>query len=91
MRILPNFDEVRAMIGFSPGVPENTDETWQSDIGGQTFTFRKTFAKHGFIYECRCGSGNNISWKSVYLRRNIRSAKVEQLKQFAQFIKACWS
>jgi len=38
-------------IGFKHGVPENPNKTWETQINGRTFSFKKILQRKGlFIY-----------------------------------------
>ena len=79
-------------IGFIHGVPENPDKTWERQINGRTFAFKKErVGKNGiFLYNCRCSSESEtiISTSSTgfHSDRNLAPDDVEGLPQFADFI-----
>ena len=78
-------------IGFKQGIPENPDKTWNKQINGQTFTFKKTREKNGFfLYCCGCESEDDrftsSSRTSFYSGRDLTPEEVEQAPQFSGFI-----
>jgi hypothetical protein len=81
-------------IGFKHGIPENPDKTWDKKINGRTFTFlKKRVGKSGiiFLYNCAHHSddGRFVSASSTgfHSDRNLTPEEIEQLPQFADFIK----
>ncbi len=81
---------VKEEIGFSHGVPENPDKTWETQINGRTFIFTKSRQKKGNVFLYRCGrhSDSTESATSFYSERDLSPKEVEELPQFATFISA---
>jgi len=78
-------------IGFKQGIPENPDKTWEKQINGQTFIFKKALERKGlFLYGCETrsadGSATTASKTGFYSERDLMPEEVEQLPQFAHFI-----
>jgi hypothetical protein len=79
-------------IGFIHGVPENPDRTWEKQINGRTYIFKKErVGKNGiFLYnyaqyseDARFSSASSTGFHSD---RNLTPEEVERLPQFANFI-----
>jgi len=78
-------------IGFKHGISENLDRTWEKQIDGQTFTFKKTVERKGlFLYGCQCrsedGSITTASATGFYSDRDLTPEEIEKLPQFIAFI-----
>jgi hypothetical protein len=78
-------------IGFKHGIPENPDKTWEKQINGQTFTFKKALERKGlFLYGCQCrgadGPITTASKTGFYSEQDLTPEEVEQLPQFSDFI-----
>jgi hypothetical protein len=78
-------------IGFKHGIPENRDKTWEKQISGQTFIFKKALQRKGlFLYGCEIrsadGSSTTASKTGFYSERDLKPEEVEHLPQFANFI-----
>ncbi len=83
----------KEVIGFKHGIPENPDETWEKEINGQTFTFKKILERKGlFLYGCQCrsadGPATTTSKTGFYSERDLKPEEVEQLPQFSVFIQS---
>lgn len=80
-------------IGFKHGIPVNPNKTWEKEINGRTFSFKKTLQRKGlFIYNCQrredYGSITTASSTGFYSERDLRPDEIERLPQFADFISA---
>ena len=80
-------------IGFKHGIPEDPDRTWEKEIAGRIFTFKKKQERTGlFLYNCQCrgehGGILTASSTGFYSDRDLAPEEVEQLPQFATFISA---
>ena len=78
-------------IGFTHGVSENPERTWEKQINGRAFTFKKFRVKEGiFLYNCKCHSESNrwiaASSAGFHSDRDLTPEQIEQLPQFADFI-----
>lgn len=81
---------MRREIGFIHSAPTNRDLTWEMEVNGIVFTFKKVWEKFHFLYNCQCSS----TWKSFhssgstgfYSERDFTKDEVERLPQFADFI-----
>ncbi len=78
-------------IGFKHGIPENPDKTWETQINGRTFSFKKILQRKGlFIYNCQChedyGSISSASSTGFYSEQDLIPDEIERLPQFADFI-----
>lgn len=86
----------KSQIGFINGVPENPDRTWDRQVNGVTFTFKKELVRKGlFIYnvgcynvECEYRGMRMISSGStgLHLERDLSPDEVERLPQLARFV-----
>ena len=81
-------------IGFIQGVPENLNKTWEKQIRGRTFSFKKLQQRKGlFLYNCQCYNEHDhfigTSSTGFYSERNLTPTEVEALPQFAPFIDGC--
>jgi len=73
------------VIGF--GKPDNPDKTWEREINGLNFIFRKAREKEGlFLYRCGRRIESGSSETSFYSDRDLTPDEVEQAQQFAAFI-----
>jgi hypothetical protein len=88
-------ERMKEEIGFIHGVPENPDKTWEKQISGRTFIFKKErVGKNGiFLYNCSQYSENDrftsASSTGFHSDRNLMPEEVERLPQFAGFISDC--
>jgi hypothetical protein len=78
----------KAGIGFIHGAPENPNKTWERQIDGRTYVFKKTREKEGvFLYGCEHRSESNTlgttSATSFFSDRDLMPDEIEQLPQFA--------
>lgn len=77
-------------IGFTHGMPENLDKTWDKQIKGRTFSFKKLLKRNGlFLYNCQCHNEHGSSSTGFYSERDLTPTEVEALPQFAPFIDGC--
>jgi hypothetical protein len=75
-------------LGFHHGAPENLDRTWEKEINGTTYLFKKAREKRFFLYNCqrRSADGYVSGSSGFYSDRDLTPEEIEQLPQFDQFI-----
>lgn len=78
-------------IGFKHGIPENREKTWETQINGRAFLFKKILQRKGlFIYNCQYhedhGSISSTSSTGFYSEQDLMPDEIERLPQFADFI-----
>lgn len=77
-------------IGFKHGIPEDPNRSWEKQIKGRVFSFRKLHQRKGlFIYNCQCNDEHGDSSTGFHSERDLTPAEVEALPQFAPFIDGC--
>lgn len=70
-------------IGFQHGIPQNQTKTWEKQIQGRTFLFKKAVERKGlFLYNCQYGASS----RGFHSPRNLTPEEVEASPQFASFI-----
>lgn len=77
------------ITGFSHGIPENRDKTWESTILGITYMFtKKRHNERVFLYGCqrRTASGEAGPYTGFYSDRDLDPEEIEELRQFDNVI-----